>query len=146
MSFRSSLYSVLSALISFTALFILSCSRSEDTDLCDFQKGPCIKRINHEEVSLDIEPRPLQAFKETEFTVKINNPRESPEKLILELTMPGMFMGKNQVVLKKTGYNTYSGRSIIPRCPSGKTLWQADIGIPYRGEIKTVSFRFHVQY
>lgn len=91
---------------------------------------------------LDIEPKPPQSFKETKFIVTITGSDKIPDELLLDLTMPGMFMGKNQVVLKKTDKNKYSGKGIIPRCPSGKTLWQADIFIPVEG---TVSFRFHVR-
>ncbi len=93
-------------------------------------------------MELDIEPKPLQTFRETEFIVTISGSDKIPDKLVLDLTMPGMFMGKNQVVLKKIDKNKYSGKGIIPRCPSGKTLWQADIFIPDEG---TVSFRFNVK-
>ncbi|MFN3479924.1 MAG: hypothetical protein ACK415_06020, partial [Thermodesulfovibrionales bacterium] len=91
---------------------------------------------------LDIEPKPLQAFRETEFIVTITKTDNVPEELILDLTMPGMFMGKNQVILKRVEKNKYKGTGVIPRCPSGKTLWQADVLIPKEG---SVNFKFHVK-
>lgn len=123
-------------------IFLFACSSEEkEKDICYFKK-PCIKKTGNVEVMLDIEPKPLQTLRETEFIVTISGSDKIPDKLLLDLTMPGMFMGKNQVILKKIDKNKYSGKGIIPRCPSGKTLWQADIFIPEEG---TVSFRFNVK-
>jgi hypothetical protein len=55
--------------------------------------------------------------------------------------MPGMYMGRNEVILKKSPTGAFTGRGIIPRCPAGKTLWQADITLP--GNVR-LSYRFHV--
>ncbi len=132
--------------------FICSCSEGPEQDICVLKKGPCVKIIDSIEVLFSAEPLPLQAFKETTFIVQIKGKEVKPqlllspptEELILDLTMPGMYMGKNQVVLKKEkGTLRYTGKGIIPRCPSGKTLWEARVIIPERG---TVTFRFHVKY
>jgi len=137
--------------------FICSCFEGPKQDICVLEKGPCVKVIDSIEVLLSAEPLPLQAFKETTFIVQIKGKKVKPqmllspptEELILDLTMPGMYMGKNQVVLKRTvaegekGALRFTGKGIIPRCPSGKTLWEARVIIPERG---TVAFRFHVKY
>jgi hypothetical protein len=130
--------------------FICSCFEGPKQDICVLEKGPCVKVIDSIEVLLSAEPLPLQAFKETTFIVQIKGKEVKPnEELILDLTMPGMYMGKNQVVLKRTvaegekGALRFTGKGIIPRCPSGKTLWEARVIIPERG---TVAFRFHVKY
>lgn len=121
----------------------VSCNQGQDEKgICDFLKVPCVKKLDNMEVRLDVEPKPLQAFKETEFIATITGSDKISDELYLDLTMPGMFMGKNQVVLKKINNNKYSGKGIIPRCPSGKTLWQADIYIPEKG---TINFQFHVK-
>jgi len=125
--------------------FICSCSEGRKQDICLLEKGPCVKGIDSIEVLLSAEPLPLQAFKETTFIVQIKGKEvKLPKELILDLTMPGMYMGKNQVVLKKEkGTLRYTGKVIIPRCPSGKTLWESKVIIPERG---IVAFRFHVKY
>jgi hypothetical protein len=149
---------------------------SHEEEVCNFQDIPCVKELKEAEFRLDIEPKPLQAFRETEFILTIT-PKNSRfkvqdsrlefqdsrfrDELLLDLSMQGMFMGKNQVVLKRTEGNNYKnsrfkvqdsrskiqslkfkGKGIIPRCPSGKTLWQADIYLP---DQEMVSFRFHVK-
>lgn len=126
----------------------LACSAGTNKEVCLFDKGPCIKRIDSTEVTFYAEPLPVQAFKETTFTVLIRGREVLPEELILDLSMPGMYMGKNQVLLKKarTKNNeeaSYRGQGVIPRCPTGKTLWQAIIPIPGKG---IVAFQFHVKY
>ncbi len=122
-------------------IFLFACSKEQtDEDVCDFEKRPCINRTGNIEVMLDIEPKPLQAFRETAFIVTIRGER-LPDELLLDLSMPGMYMGKNEVVLKRTENNKYKGTGVIPRCPSGKTIWQADIFI----QEYTVSFRFNVK-
>jgi hypothetical protein len=52
-----------------------------------------------------------------------------------------MYMGRNEVVLKQVPDGSFIGSGIIPRCPTGKKLWQADIAIPGSG---SVSYQFHV--
>ncbi|MFN3740253.1 MAG: hypothetical protein ACK4TF_06215 [Thermodesulfovibrionales bacterium] len=125
-------------------IFLFACSSSgqKDKDLCDFEKVLCIKRTDNIEVRLDIEPKPLQAFRETAFIITIKGDEGLPNELLLDLNMPGMFMGKNQVILKRVEKNKYKGTGVIPRCPSGKTLWQADIFVPGEG---SVNFKFHVK-
>lgn len=111
--------------------------------LCRFEEGPCVKKMNAREFILETSPAPPQAFKETTFTLSIRGAEIKSEEIILDLSMPGMYMGKNQVRLKKSGRNTYTGKGIIPRCPSGKTLWQVGLTLP---DGTKIDFRFHVKY
>lgn len=118
-------------------IFLYACDRGQtNKEICDFQNVLCIEKIDNLEVMLDIEPKPLRTFRETEFIVTVTETDKIPDELLLDLTMPGMFMGKNQIVLRKTGKNKYAGKGVIPRCPSGKSLWQAEISIPEKGTVR----------
>ena len=101
---------------------------------CDIQGGPCSRTIGSTEVILDITPRPVIAMNTLRFEVKLRNFTPAPERLILDLRMPGMEMGINQVVLTREPSGSYSGKGIIVKCPSGRKLWKATIWIPDTGE------------
>lgn len=124
-------------------LLLFSCSEEQTVkEDCDFQRNLCIKRLENIEVKLDVEPKPPQAFKEEIFIINIKGEKNPAHELLLDLSMPGMYMGENRIALKKVEGNIYKGKGVIPRCPSGKTLWQAEIFIPGKG---SVYFRFHVR-
>ncbi len=110
---------------------------------CDINRGVCLKRIGDVEVVLDITPRPVSSMKELTFFLKLKGVEVDvlPKRVLLELTMPGMEMGKNQVILESKGKGIYKGRGTIVRCPSGKRLWRAGIWLPGVGE---ASFLFNV--
>jgi hypothetical protein len=109
---------------------------------CLIDTGPCSKSAGAQKVVFDISPKPVRAMKELTFTVRLDG-GNIPPSLVLNLSMPGMYMGRNEVTLKKTRDGGYSGRGVIPRCPSGKKLWQAEIDIPGAGR---VAYRFDVAY
>jgi hypothetical protein len=109
---------------------------------CKIDQAPCRTIVAGREILLDIEPKPVKAMQELTFIVHIVG-REPAPALLLDLSMPGMYMGRNEVVLKKRPDGKYSGKGIIPRCPSGKKVWQAEVDVP--GAAKAV-FRFHVSY
>jgi hypothetical protein len=99
--------------------------------------------IKGTEVILDIKPKPVKTMTELEFTVQLQSLMiEPPRKLLLDLTMPRMNMGVNQVVLQKTGDNTYIGKGVIVKCPKGRKLWKAKVWIPKVGE---VNYLFEVE-
>jgi hypothetical protein len=66
-----------------------------------------------------------------------------PQSVIVDLSMPNMYMGMNQVILKKGNPGIYEGVGIIPICPSGLKLWQASVIID--NEVAG-NFFFDVQY
>ncbi len=109
---------------------------------CDVSRGACIALTGSTTVTLDISPKPVSAMKELFFTVTVKGAK-IPAPLLLVLSMPGMYMGRNEVVLKQVSDGSFTGRGIIPRCPTGKKLWQADIALPGGGN---VSYRFHVDH
>ncbi|MCX7793856.1 MAG: hypothetical protein N2257_05575 [Thermodesulfovibrionales bacterium] len=108
---------------------------------CDINEGPCRKNINKGSVILDIYPRPVRAMRELQFSVHTEG-LKNYDSLKISLSMPGMYMGKNEIMLLSKAPHIYEGRGVIPRCASGKTLWQADIFIPEHG---IISFRFNVR-
>ncbi|HET6516176.1 MAG TPA: hypothetical protein VFG09_13530 [Thermodesulfovibrionales bacterium] len=113
---------------------------------CEIDKGPCSKVIGTMEVILDINPKPVKAMKELSFTVKLIGEGKvisGTRVITLDLAMPGMYMGKNAVMLGRNGPSTFSGKGVIPKCPSGRRLWQATVEIR---EMGNVSFLFNVAY
>jgi len=107
---------------------------------CNFDRGPCIKIINNAEVTFDINPKPVKTMEELSFTVNLKG--IDPEKLIVSLDMPGMYMGENRVLLKESSNGKFTGKGVIPGCSTGGKLWRATIEIPGKGK---VHFSFNVQ-
>ncbi|WP_232209717.1 hypothetical protein [Chlorobium ferrooxidans] len=94
---------------------------------CNINNGPCTLVSGGRTVTIDIEPKPVSPMQELSFSVTIAPCDALPEKLLLDLSMPGMMMGKNQVTLARTAGCTYRGKGVIVRCMSGRTLWQATL-------------------
>lgn len=67
---------------------------------------------------------------------------EADAAVALDLTMPGMFMGRNRPALRHTGSGRYEGSGVIVRCPSGKKLWKASLQITRQGRTVPVEFLF----
>ena len=115
---------------------------AESTVNCDAHKGVCSQSSGDLTVSLEIVPRPVKAMQDLVFKVSIAGapPAKHPH---IDLGMPAMKMGPNQVLLKPTGPGTYEGTGVIVRCPSGKRTWFANVIVPGSGEVK---FIFNVIY
>lgn len=109
---------------------------------CDAHTGACSRSSGAMTVSLEISPRPVKAMQDLVFKVSIDGttPASLPH---IDLGMPAMKMGPNQVALKPTGPGTYEGTGVIVRCPSGKRTWFANVIVPESGEVK---FIFDVIY
>ena len=93
-------------------------------------------------VTLNIDPKPVKHMKELTFSVTISPCDKLPDTLLLDLSMPGMEMGKNQVTLVRKSACLYEGKGIIVRCMSGRTLWQVTI---LSDELKNPAFTFNVR-
>lgn len=150
--------SVLMVLMLLMEILLLGHSlAAEDAPDCNLERGSCITKIGDKEITFDVSPKPVKAMEELAFrlVIKRNPPspplrkggqegmKELPEKITVDLSMPGMYMGKNQVLLKKGPDGTYSGKGIIPKCRSGRRLWRATVDIPKTGK---VDFTFNVSY
>lgn len=104
--------------------------------------GPCTKQAGDRQVTLDISPKPVKHMQELTFKVTMAPAEGLPSSLILDLSMPGMMMGKNQVTLKRQPSGAWEGKGIIVKCRSGRTLWQATILSP---ELGNPAFSFNVR-
>ena len=131
---------------SFLLVLILSgCSSGTEAAAdCDPHVGPCTKKAGGYTVMLDISPKPVQHMKALMFEVMLSDdsPALSSDSLLLDLSMPGMKMGKNRVTLEKTADKRYSGTGIITKCSSGRTLWRATV---FMDDNTKPAFTFNVQ-
>jgi hypothetical protein len=115
---------------------------------CNIQQAPCVKMTGSGmDVEFDVAPRPVRAMQELLFVVTLTKRGKpvSGASLLLDLSMPHMFMGSNQPKLKEEPGGRYSGRGIIPRCVTGRKTWKAFVAIAQRGQVEQVAFLFEVQ-
>ena len=123
-------------------------NNSSRTD-CNFNKGPCTKRLETSGliITLDINPKPVTAMSELQFSVMINQDMTpvSNATVTVNLTMPGMYMGKNQVMLKPAKNNSYEGSGVIPICPSGARTWMAEVKVTIDDMMHTAHYVFELR-
>ncbi len=126
---------IVALLIIFVTL--AACTKKEGP----FEKLPLVKHYKDYRVFLEAEPWPVVPMRRTLFRVRTSPPLKQ-DKILMELTMPGMFMGTNRAVLRRVSEGVYEGTAVVVRCPSGKTLWRATLNAEDFGP---VSFDFHVR-
>jgi len=148
MKTRKFTVSQISKAVLFLGLLIFSvgqpgvCLATEVNLDCDIQSRGCSKQINGRTVDLNIFPKPVKAMKDLTFQVQVSgDPFSKPP--FIDLGMPGMKMGPNQVILKRNDADIYEGQGVIVRCKSGRTIWQATVTLPGVG---SVVFTFNVIY
>ncbi len=114
---------------------------------CDIQHGPCVIETNGMVVTLDILPKPVRTLSELHYlvTLRKNNTPVTDTPVALDLSMPGMYMGKNRPVLKHVGQGTYQGTGIIPPCASGRKTWQAKVSVGRGDPATTARYQFEVR-
>ena len=111
---------------------------------CDLHRGACTRNLAGSTVTLTVAPRPVKAMQDLSFKLTLNGKLPPNTTLpYIDLGMPGMNMGPNRVQLKSAGNDTYEGRGVIVRCPSGRRTWQATVTIPDVGQ---TDFIFDVIY
>lgn len=111
-----------------------------ETD-CNIHKTSCAKTVSGHKVILDINPKPVKSMTDLTFSVIIPD-KEPGSNPYIDLGMPRMTMGPNRVELEKNVESqSFEGKGIIVRCPSGRKTWQADVTIPGVG---TAEFVFDV--
>ena len=130
--------------------------------ICDIQLEPCTKVRDALAVTLDIFPKPVKAMKELTFRLRFAG-GELVDNPYIDLSMPGMAMGPNRVLMKRVENNTsrvgnntsrvgntsrvenntYEGQGVIVRCPSGRRTWKAAVTLPDAG---VMDFVFDVLY
>ena len=111
---------------------------------CDLHQGVCTQNLPGSTVTLAITPRPVKAMQDLLFQVTFSAKLPPNAKLpYIDLGMPGMKMGPNRVQLKSVGNDTYEGRGVIVKCPSGRRTWRATVTVPDFGQ---TDFIFDVIY
>ena len=146
MKLNKKIFPILSILLLFFIVCMpdaLFASESKKKQInCDIQNQQCVQPILNGSIVFNIQPKPVKAMKDLIFEVKVKdiNMTGSP---IIDLSMPGMKMGKNKVKMKMISKGVYQGTGIIVRCPSGKTIWQATINL---SGIGSANFIFDVIY
>jgi hypothetical protein len=123
-------------------------SAAESGTTCDIQGGSCLKETGDGmTVEFDIQPKPVVPLSELTFIVNLTRAGMpvTDASVVLDLSMPGMFMGKNRPILKHAKNGRYEGKGIITRCPSGKKMWQAEVTVKQAGKTTVVDFVFEVK-
>ncbi len=110
---------------------------------CDLHQGDCQQTLGGHKVILMVTPRPVTAMTDLTFRVTFEGAPAMDKPPYIDLGMPGMNMGKNQVQLKSIGNGVYQGRGVIVRCKSGRRTWRASVTCPGIG---TTDFIFDVVY
>ena len=126
----------------------LPASAAENRTACDIQRGSClIETGDGMTIEFDAQPKPVAAMSELTFIVNLSRGGSpvTDASTALDLSMPGMFMGKNRPVLKQVYDGRYEGKGIITRCSSGKKTWQADVTVKHAGKTAVASFVFEVK-
>jgi hypothetical protein len=145
------LYMLLSGiflLVEIVSIGVLDASAVENRATCDIQRGSCLIETGEGmTIEFDIQPKPVAAMSELTFIVNLSR-GVSPltdASTALDLSMPGMFMGKNRPVLKQVYNGRYEGKGILTRCPSGIKTWQAEVTVKHAGKTAVASFLFEVK-
>ncbi len=110
---------------------------------CNLHEGPCTQVLAGSTVSLAVLPRPVKAMADLVFRVTLAEDSDLESDPYIDLDMPGMTMGKNQVVLKAVKPGAYEGTGVIVRCKSGRRTWRATVTLPGSG---STEFVFDVIY
>jgi hypothetical protein len=112
---------------------------------CDLHQGVCTQNLSGSTVTLAVTPRPVKAMQDLLFQVTFSAklPPNTNKLPYIDLGMPGMKMGPNRVQLKSAGNDTYEGRGVIVKCPSGRRIWRATVTVPDFGQ---TDFIFDVIY
>jgi hypothetical protein len=125
------------------AVLLPFCAAAADRPDCDPDRDVCAKKIGNREIVFAITPRPVKAMEELVFSLRVNPDVSAPGGIVIDLSMPGMYMGENRVLLTRSPDGTYRGKGVIPKCRSGRKLWKAAADIPGAGK---VDFSFNVSY
>lgn len=116
-------------------LLFSGCGKTRDKAKadCDIDRGPCVRTTGAGGITVifDIYPKPVRPLSELVFTVLVKKGEEpvADATVVLDLTMPGMYMGVNEVILLHRGGGRYEGKGAIVRCPTGRRLWKAEVKI-----------------
>jgi hypothetical protein len=135
-------------LLSVSVITVSYAADVSDKSLCDIQRGKCSQKTpDGITIEFDIQPKPVAAMSELTFFIALirsDKPFSGASSVILDLSMPGMYMGKNRPALKPLGDGRYEGKGIIMRCLSGRRAWQAEVTFKRGEQTSVADFIFEV--
>ncbi|MCS7204654.1 MAG: hypothetical protein NZ853_03055 [Leptospiraceae bacterium] len=120
----------------------------KDFILCDVHKEICHFTIQDEkkqtfiEGKLNLSPKPVYTMKEIQFQLEFTKSNIHQPEILLDLTMPAMYMGENKVIMKKVSDNLFEGKGIFPECTSDDRRWNIKILMktPEKEYVKNIQF------
>jgi len=122
--------------------------KGEEKADCAINEGDCRSTLFEGSVAVyfGIDPRPVSTMAPLRFgvTLKEGEREVKDARVQLSLTMPGMVMGANRPEMTHEGSGRYIGEGVIPRCPSGRRLWQAEVTVSRSGQTESTRYRFEV--
>ncbi|MFO0753604.1 MAG: hypothetical protein U0411_09810 [Thermodesulfovibrionales bacterium] len=137
-----------------SGLLLSGCGKGSDASKaeCAINAGPCVGEAVPDglSVSFDIGPKPVSSMSPLTFSVFLQEKKRTitDAKVTVDLTMPGMYMGGNKTALSLTESGRYEGKGVIPRCPSRRKIWKAEVMVErpsHPGRTATASFIFEVK-
>ena len=115
---------------------------------CAIQQGPCMQDVGEGlRVLFEVDPRPVKAMNDLKFIITLTRSDipVTDAAVVLDLSMPGMYMGRNRPALTHVKDGRYEGKGVITRCMSGNKTWKADISVKRQMATDNASFVFEVQ-
>ena len=97
-----------STLALFASIMMASCTLHASAVDNSIHEKACSVTVGQRTVTLNIDPKPVTHMKELTFSVTVTPCDKLPDTLLLDLSMPGMQMGKNQVTLVKKSNCLYA--------------------------------------
>lgn len=95
---------------------------------CDLHKSPCSIKIQDGRVfTLEIFPKNIPLMKALRF--RVTSTDKNIKNLNLRLYSKNMFMGDFNLKLNKIKDGIFEIDSLLPTCPVGKMIWNADLEI-----------------
>ncbi len=111
---------------------------------CIPRAGPCIQRVPTDDlqVRLEIDPPAVPTMVPLTFQLVLTQLQDPVTDAVVELSlsMPGMYMGPNRPALTHLGGGRYEGQGVLPRCSSGRRLWQAEVTVRRQGRAVAAAF------
>ncbi|MEI7705002.1 MAG: FixH family protein [Deltaproteobacteria bacterium] len=102
---------------------------------CDAGVRSCAAEAGPLRIVLALSPRPPVPLKEIEAKVELLRDGAAVEgaEVSVLLSMPGMYMGENRILLRPAGNGRYAGQGALLRCASGRRDWLAEVEVRIPG-------------
>lgn len=108
---------------------------------CDLQKTACSLVLpDGSKVTLDIQPKPIPLVKTFNISVTANTAKT--EAVAVDFKGTTMNMGPNNVKLKTSGPDAFTGQGMLPVCIRNSMEWRADVYIQTNDGIIIAPFIF----